>query len=312
MKTNKKIFTAFLLNLFFSIFELVGGVITGSVAILSDSLHDFGDATAICFSYCLEKKSLKKPDEKYTYGYQRYSVLGGFITTLILMLGSIFVIYGAVNRIINPIKIKYDGVIIVAIVGVLINFIATICTRGGNSLNRKAVNLHMIEDLAGYIVTLIGAIIMRFTGITLLDPIISIVISVFIFVTAIKNLSASIELFLEKVPKGISLKLIKQSLEKLEGVKNIHHVHVWGLDETTWLATLHAVIDGDICSIKSNIKEEMKKLGISHVTLETEFENENCNRKCLIKSEELGKRNLHCHHIHSHAHKHLESHTHVE
>lgn len=149
MKTERNIFIAFLLNLSFSVFEFIGGIITGSVAIMSDAVHDIGDAASIGISFFLEKKSKGKPDEKYTYGYARYSVVGGLITTLILLLGSVMVIYNAVNRIIEPTEIDYTGMIIFAVVGVCVNFCAAIFTREGGSLNQKAVNLHMLEDVLG-------------------------------------------------------------------------------------------------------------------------------------------------------------------
>ena len=164
MKTEKNIFIAFILNLIFSVIEIVGGVITGSIAIISDAIHDFGDATSIGASFFLEKKSKLQPDETYTYGYARFSVLGGVITSFILLIGSGLVIYNAVMRIINPIIINYDGMIILAVVGVVINSLATYFTHGGHSINQKAVNLHMLEDVLGWIVILVGAVIMRFTS----------------------------------------------------------------------------------------------------------------------------------------------------
>ena len=160
MKTEKNIFIAFILNLSFAVFELFGGLFTGSVAIISDSIHDIGDAASIGISYFLEKKSKKQPDEKYTYGYMRFSVIGGVITTLILLLGSLIVIYNAVLRLISPTAINYDGMIIFAVVGVVVNFCAAFFTRHGDSINQKAVNLHMLEDVLGWIVVLAGAVVL--------------------------------------------------------------------------------------------------------------------------------------------------------
>ena len=162
MKTEKNILIAFLLNLLFSIIEMIGGIFTNSIAIISDSIHDFGDALTIGISYFLERKSKKKPDELHTYGYIRYSVLGSIITTAILLSGSIFVIYNAIIRLINPVDIKYNGMIILAIIGVVTNSIASYVTKEGDSLNQKSVNLHMLEDVLGWVIVLIGAIIMKF------------------------------------------------------------------------------------------------------------------------------------------------------
>ena len=156
MKTEKNIFFAFILNLAFSVFEFAGGIFTGSVAIISDAIHDIGDAISIGISYFLERKSKKQPDEVYTYGYARYSVVGGVVTTLILLLGSVAVVYNAVIRIISPVPVNYGGMIVFAIVGVVVNGGAALFTRDGDSVNQKAVNLHMLEDVLGWIVVLIG------------------------------------------------------------------------------------------------------------------------------------------------------------
>ena len=156
MKAEKKIFVAFILNLMFSIFEFIGGIFTGSVAIISDAVHDLGDAASIGVAFFLEKKSKKQPDEKYTYGYSRYSVVGSLFTTLILLLGSILVVYNSVLRIITPNEVYYDGMIIFAVIGISVNLTAALVTRNGASLNQKAVNLHILEDVLGWVVVLVG------------------------------------------------------------------------------------------------------------------------------------------------------------
>ena len=176
MKTERNILIAFILNLAFSIFEFVGGIITGSVAIMSDAVHDIGDAASIGVSYLLEKKG------------EKYSLIGAFITTLTLLIGSCVTIYNAIGRLIDPTQINYDGMIVFAIVGVCVNLCAAYFTREGDSLNQKAVNLHMLEDVLGWIVVLVGAIVMRFTDFALLDPIMSIGVSAFILINALRNL----------------------------------------------------------------------------------------------------------------------------
>lgn len=180
MKTERNILIAFILNLSFSIFEFVGGIVTGSVAIMSDAVHDIGDAASIGVSYFLEKKG------------EKYSLIGAFITTLTLLIGSLVTICNAISRLVDPAKINYDGMIVFAIVGVCVNLCAAFVTREGDSLNQKAVNLHMLEDVLGWIVVLAGAVAMRFTDFALIDPIMSIGVSAFILINAIRNL---IEIF---------------------------------------------------------------------------------------------------------------------
>ena len=298
MKTEKNIFFAFILNLVFSIFEFFGGIFTHSVAILSDSIHDLGDALSIGISFFLEKKSKKGPDKDHTYGYVRYSVLGGLITTVILMVGSILVIYNAIGRIINPVEINYQGMIIFAVVGVVLNFIAAYLTREGDSINQKSVNLHMLEDVLGWIVVLIGAIIMNFTDIRIIDPIMSIGVALFILMNTLKNLKQILDLFLEKTPKDIDIEHIKEHLQKIEGVDDIHHIHVWSIDGYNHYATMHIVTKSDnIKKIKEEIREELQEHGICHAILETE--DEACDEvECHpnLHSEEASHHHHHHHH----------------
>ena len=277
MKTDKNILIAFLLNLFFSIFEFIGGFITGSVAILSDSIHDFGDAFSIGISYFLERKSKKGSDGIYTYGYIKYSVLGSVITTVILIVGSVFVIYESIKRIMHPVVINYNGMVILAIIGVLVNFVAVLYTNKGNSLNQKAVNLHMLEDVLGWIVVLIGSVIMKFTNISVIDSILSLLVAIFIFVSAIHNMKEVLDIFLEKIPSNINAEDIKKHLLSIEGVIDVHHVHIRTIDGYNNFATLHVVAKKYSTELKNKIKEELSDHGISHSTIEFELEKEKCD-----------------------------------
>ncbi len=296
MKTDKNILIAFILNLGFSIFEFIGGTITNSISIISDSIHDIGDSLSIGISYFLEKKSKKKPDNKYTYGYIRYSVIGSLITTTILIVGSILVVIGSIKRIMNPVDINYNGMILFAVIGALVNFLAAYFTHSGDSLNQRSVNLHMLEDVLGWIVVLIGAIIMRFTDIKIIDPILSILVALFIFINALKNLKIIIDLFLEKTPKGINIESIKEHLLNIKGIKDIHHIHVWSLDGYNNYATIHIVEDGKNKNIKKLVKEELKEHNISHTTIELEKIGEECLEKgCEV---DLDNQNIHHHHHH--------------
>lgn len=300
MKTERNILIAFVLNLVFSIFEIVGGIFTGSVAIISDAVHDIGDAASIGISYFLEKKSKRQPDEIYTYGYARYSVIGSVITTMILLFGAAVVIYNALGRIIEPVQIDYNGMIIFAVVGVCVNFIAAFFTREGDSLNQKAVNLHMLEDVLGWVVVLIGAVVMRFSDLAIIDPILSVGVAVFIFVNAIKNLKAAVELFLEKAPHHITVQEIKEHVMHLQGVLDVHHVHLWSMDGQNNYATMHVVTNGDHHQIKDAIRSELRTLGIGHVTLELEQEDEHCHEECC--HVEFHAESGHHHHHHHHHH----------
>ena len=273
MKTEKNILFAFILNLAFSIFEFFGGIFTNSVAILSDSIHDMGDALSIGISFFFYFFFFFKSFNNYTYGYVRYSVLGGLITNVILLVGSLLVIYNAVLRIIEPAEVNYKGMIIFAIIGVVMNFIAAYLTREGNSINQKSVNLHMLEDVLGWVVVLIGAIVMNFTDIKILDPLMSIGVALFILINTLKGLKQILDLFLEKTPQDINIVDLKEHLQKIDGVNDIHHIHVWSIDGYNNYATMHIVTkSSDISKIKKEIRKELEEHGICHAILETEDE----------------------------------------
>ena len=284
-----RILVAFLLNLCFSVFELIGGIFTGSVAILSDALHDLGDAAGIGCSFFLEKKSRKQPDATHTYGYIRYSVLGGLITTVILLSGSVIVIYHAVLRLLNPSPIDYNGMLVFAVVGVIVNLAAAIFTLHGESLNQKAVNLHMLEDVLGWIVVLIGALVMRFTDWVFIDPLMSVAVAIFILVHAVGTLREILNLFLEKTPDGVSVEELTAHLTALSDVIGVHHVHVRSLDGIRHFATLHAVINGDPAEAKAAIRGELSEHGITHATIEIETPHEVCaDTECRVEGVAAG------------------------
>lgn len=272
MKTDKSILLAFIFNLGFSVFEFFGGLFTGSVAIISDALHDLGDAATIGISYFFEKKSHRPPDENYTYGYARYSVLCSAASALVLAVGSVVVAARAVDRLFHPVPIHYDGMILLAVVGVAVNAGAAFFTRHGDSLNQKTVNLHMLEDVLGWVAVLVGAVIMRFTDLLFIDPIMSIAVAGYIFAHALKHIKAAANVLLQKAPDEISANALTKDLCALSGVREIHHLHLWSLDGYTHCATLHVVTDGDSQEVKREVRHAIHERGIHHVTVETESE----------------------------------------
>ena len=291
-----KILLAFILNLSFSVFELIGGIFCGSVAIASDAVHDFGDATSIGISYFLERKSRKKPNDTYTYGYMRFSVLGAFITNAVLLIGSVTVIWASVERLLSPSPINYSVMIIFAVVGLSVNLAATIITSKGESLNERSINLHMLEDVVGWAVVLAGSVVMRFTDFYFIDAIMSMGVSVYMLWHVFKNMREIGRLFLVKIPESVSLKEIRESLLEIEGIADVHHIHVWSMSESAVYCTLHIVTNSDSETIKSKAREILKSLGVAHATLELESVGEKCCEEvCVPVFSET-----HGHHHHHH------------
>jgi len=305
MNSQKKMYIAFLLNLFFSIFELVGGVLTGSVAILSDAVHDLGDAASIGFACVLERKSTRPPDDTHTYGYGRYSALGGLLTTLILVIGSGVAIYGAIRRLVHPAAIHYDGMMLLAVVGILVNAGAAFLTHRGESLNQKAVNLHMLEDVLGWAVVLAGAVVMKFTDFTVLDSLLSIGVAVFILVHAIGHLREALDLFLDRTPRDLTTDAICARVGEVEGVIKVHHIHLRALSEQVYDATLHIVTNGNPTEVKTAIRRRLAELGIAHITIEVDEANE-VHAACPLATARPSR----AHHHHGHHHNGHGSHHH--
>ena len=281
MKSEKRMFVSFILNFVFTIIEFVGGLITNSVALLSDSVHDLGDSISIGIAIYLEKKSKKKPDKKYTYGYRRFSLLGALISSIILLIGSGVIIFEAINRLINPELINTELIIYFAIFGVVVNGLAAFNTSKGKSLNEKAITLHMLEDVLGWFALLIASIIMHFTDITILDALLSLVFTIFIIFHALRNLKKVFNVFLEASPKDINIDEIIKELETVDNVIKIHHFHTWSLEGSYSLCTLHAVIkddtkNKDIIRVQDRIIKMLNSKNIKHVTIQLEFESYKC------------------------------------
>jgi len=295
-KTIKNIFIVFILNILFSVIELIGGFITNSVSITADAIHDFGDAISILISLILEKISGKKPNNEYTFGYLRYSIFGALITSIILLAGSVLVLISSVKRIINPVEVNYDGMLILSVIGICVNLIATKITHKTDNLNEKMVSLHMLEDVLGWFCVFVGSIIIKFTNLYIIDPILSIFVALFILINVIKKFKSIIEILSLKKPNEIDSLEIKKHILNIKEVKDVHHLHIWSIDGINNYITLHILVDDDIISkdldvIKKKINNELNEFGINHSTIE--FESKKCsNTECVIKE------NNSCHHHH--------------
>lgn len=292
MKPERTILIAFLLNLTFAAFEFAGGAVIGSVAVVSDALHDLGDAAAIGVSWLLARKSKNGPDERHPFGYARYDLLGGALTTLILLLGSVMVIRTAVGRMTAPTEIHYDGMILFALVGVAVNGCAARLTHGSGSHNGRAVNLHMLEDVLGWGVVLAGAVVMRFTGFVLLDPILSVGVAGFILANALGNLREIVEILLEKTPRGLEPKEVRERIHSVEGVLAVERLCIWSLDEQSRCAVVRVAAEGEHRQIREGIREVLREYGVIHAALEFEADGE--------EPPLPAPASVRCHHHHHH------------
>ena len=270
-----------MLNLSFTIIEIFGAIYTNSVAILSDALHDLGDSLGLGLSWFLENYSHKKRDQRYTYGYARFSLLAAFINGAVLLIGSIFILSEAIPRLFNPVQPDVDGMIILAIMGIIFNGAAVFRLKGGNTQNEKVVTWHLMEDVLGWVAVLIGAIVMRFVDAPIIDAIISVAFTLFILINVSRNFMNTSRIFLQAKPENIDLEPLKIEIAKINHVHSAHDYHLWSMDGEHAVLTIHTVVSDD-CSVDEIkvIKQDIRKLcrnnKIEHVTIEVEFESENC------------------------------------
>lgn len=270
---------AFFLNVSFTIIEFIGGYLTNSIAITTDALHDLGDSFSLGLAWFLEKVSAKKRTNRFSYGYKRFSLLGAFANSIILLLGSIFILTKAIPRLLSPEESNAQGMLVLAIFGIVVNGFSAYRTAKGKTMNEKVVSLHLMEDVLGWVAVLIVSIVMIFTEISILDPILSIAITLYILWGVLKNLKATSLLFLQATPKNLDTKRVEQEFEKSSFVLDAHDIHIWSLDGERHILSAHVVIGKDssktdIEEAKYKLKQKLKNIGIGHATLEIEFEDE--------------------------------------
>lgn len=280
--STKRMAIALCLNLGFALIELVGGLWTNSVAILSDALHDFGDAMAMLIALGLEKLSQKKSDQNFSYGYKRFSTLGAVITGGILVVGSIVILFEAVPRIFNPTQPHADGMILLALLGVLVNGYAALKVAKGTSLNEKMLMWHMIEDVLGWVMVLVGSIVMKFFDIPQIDAGMAILLASWILFNVVRNLKEAFKVFLMAVPSHLETSFVEAEIKKYPQVKDVHHAHIWSLDGENHIYTAHIVMDSmqdmaKVEELKAKIKKDLKVFGVYEATLEIELQGVECS-----------------------------------
>jgi cobalt-zinc-cadmium efflux system protein len=273
--------TAFFLNFAFTLLEIAGGLWTNSVAILSDALHDLGDTVALGASWYLAKVSQKQRDDKFSYGYKRFSLLGALISSLILLGGSGIILVEAVPRLVNPQAVYVPGMIALAIVGILVNGFAVLKLQGAHTHNERIVALHLLEDTLGWVVVLIASVTMLVVNIPILDPILSIAITLYILWQVVKNLRETIAVFLQAIPTDIDTQQLEKILVEKYPVHSIHDLHIWTLDGAYNVLSLHIVVTKnlsveDTMFFKKQVRQTLHEYGIQHVTIEIEYPEENC------------------------------------
>jgi len=273
--SEQRIGTAFFLNLAFTLLEIAGGIWTNSIAVLSDALHDFGDSIALGLSWHFARVSKRRGDETFTFGYRRFSLLGALVMSIVLFAGGMVVLFEAIPRIISPESTNVPGMFALAIVGVLVNGIAALRMHGGRSVGERLVTWHFVEDVLGWVAVLVVSVVMWFREIPILDPILSIGITLYVLWNVAKRLKETLSILLQAVPADVDLARVEKTIREVGGVCDVHHTHIWTQDGEHHVLTAHVVAENtdsyaNVSALRQTIKQELKRLGIQHATIEVE------------------------------------------
>ena len=272
MKAKYTVWVAFFLNLTYAIVEFIAGGVFGSSAVLADSVHDLGDAISIGISAFLETISNREEDRQYTLGYKRFSLLGALVTAVILITGSILVILENTTKLFNPQPVNDEGILWLGMIAVTINVLASLVVRKGQTKNESILSLHFLEDTFGWLAVILMAIVLRFTDWYILDPLLSLVISIFILIKAIPRFWSTLKIFLDAVPEGVETGDLEKDLETLTNVKSVNQLSIWSMDGLENNAIIHICIKDweKIMETKEAVRQFLEERGVQNITIEVD------------------------------------------
>ncbi|NJE07436.1 cation transporter [Thermococcus sp. M39] len=273
------------LNFIITLAEVIGGILSGSLALLSDALHNFSDAMSLLLSYIAIRIGEREKNEKYTFGYKRAEILTAFVNSTVLVGVSLFLFTEAYKRFKHPNPIDTGLMLIVAIIGLIANLISVLLLHGHSheSINVRSAYLHLLSDTLSSVAVIIGGFAIRYWGILWIDPAITILISAYILKEGFEVLKHSVEILMEASPE-VNIEDVKKELENIDGVKNVHHIHLWRIGEKDIHFECHIEVEdmkiSEAQRIIDEAEERLKKFGITHVTVQLEINR--CEEKELV------------------------------
>ena len=276
--------TAFVLNLTFTLVEVVGGLFTNSLAILSDSLHDLGDSLSIGFSWWMEHRAHRPSQGRYSYGFRRLSLVAALVNAIVLILGSLIVLGQAIPRLFAPQPSNARGMLVLAVLGIIVNGAAVLRMRGGRGMNAQMIAWHLLEDVLGWVAVLIVSLSLLVTDIEILDPLLSMLITGYVLYNVIRNLRRTVAIFLQAAPADLDIHAIEHELETIVHVLSTHHTHAWSLDGEHHVLTTHLVVPAgasktEIVQVKADALRLFRQIDLEHTTIEVEYEDEDCRMR---------------------------------
>ncbi len=278
-KNGKKITGAIILNLFITVVQIIGGIVSGSLALISDALHNFTDATALLLSAFAHRISLKPNTQRYTFGYKRAEILAATFNAVVLVAISIFLVNEAIVRLTTPEVPSGILMIAVGIFGLFANLGGVWLLHGSirNNLNFRSAYLHLLSDTISSVVIVIGGIFIYYWKVSWIDPVLTIGIAAYVSWESYDILRTTLRIIMMAAPDNLSLEHIGKEISSIDGVRNVHHVHLWQMSETDIHFEAHVCVTDMYVSQTQPILETIENLlatkyNIHHVTIQFEFD----------------------------------------
>ena len=269
---------AIFLNVVITIGELIGGILSGSMALITDAAHNFSDVLSLIISYVANQMAKRKPTAEHTYGYRRSEILAAFVNSVTLIVIALFIFYEAIIRMMEPRIIEGDWVIYLAGASILLNGLSVLLIKrdAKNNMNMRSAFLHLFSDMLTSFAVLIGGIIIKFYSWYYIDAIFSILIAAYLLYMSWSVFSDSLRILMQFTPKHLDIKKISTQIEAIPGISNIHHVHCWQLNDHDYIFEAHLDLDRDIALSTFNqklinVKEILAKHKIMHSNIQPEF-----------------------------------------
>ncbi len=275
---GKRLFLTILLNAGITVAELIGGIISGSISLISDAIHNFSDVLSLIISYAANKLARRDATERQTFGYKRSEIIAAFLNSVTLIVLAFYILYEAVSRIIEPVEVSGDLVIWLALGSIVVNALSVLFIKSDakDNMNIKSAYLHLFGDMLTSVAVMFGGILIKYFHVYWVDPLLSILIAVYLLNMSWDIFKTSLQIMMQFTPPNIDINAIAHEVEKIEGVKNLHHIHVWQINEHEIMLEAHVDLTENINissfeTILHKAEQVLSKNKINHITLQPEY-----------------------------------------
>ncbi|QBN19284.1 cation diffusion facilitator family transporter [Flavobacterium nackdongense] len=288
---GKNLLFSIVLNLVITIAQVIGGLISGSLALLSDALHNFSDVLSLVFSFFAHKLSKKKASVNQTFGYKRAELIAAFVNAITLIIVALFLVYGAIERFFNPQHIESELVIWLSILGIVVNGLSAFMLKNDadNNLNMKSAYLHLFTDMLASVAVLVGGLLMKYLQWFWVDSVLTLVIALYLLVVGFDLLKKSTQMLMLFTPTHIDVNTIINEVHKITGVNKLHHIHVWHLNDDELHLEAHLECQEDLKVSEFNtILQQIEhvlfnKFQINHINIQPEYNREEESKDIIVQ-----------------------------